>query len=740
MRDFRPAADYPFGQLELAKPMLGWRVAYGLPSHTFFSSQSVDKSSMGGRCSAFQSNCRKGVDRKTSHDHGGNLKLDIVILGGGFAGVYCAKTLHRALSRESSSKIGLISEENYMVFQPMLPEVTGASISPRHVVNPLRLLCQGIPVFKGQIVRINWPDRKLILNAGAFSGNVEMQYRHLVLAMGAIVDLSRIPGMPEHAYLMRNVGDAMLLRTTIIGRIEEANLESRVEVKRRLLSFVVVGGGYSGVETAGQILDLLRSIRGYYPTVSEQDLQVHLVHSQDHLLPTLSRRLGEYSARKLRERGLKLILNQRVKAVTAHRVYLENGSVIETNTVVSTVGNAPHPLVASLCEENKFPTEKGRILTEPSCQVKGEPQLWAAGDCAAVPHLKGGFCPSTAQFAQRQGILLGNNLARSLHKKPLQPFIFKGLGELASIGHRTAVADVFGMNFSGFFAWWLWRTVYLLKLPRLDRKIRVVLDWTLDLFFPRDINLLSPRFSTLLKEIHLEKGDVLVQRNEPAFSFYIVKSGSIEIFDDQGTIKTVTAGEYFGERALLADGIWPFDACAAESSALVSIPANIFHQMVRGCGSLGRLFQKSAGKYESREMVEALTRKISSFTGTKTAAELMQRNLRTFNPGMTVRDAVAITKSHPHSSYPCVDSARRVLGVVNREDFYEFIKKPETVADTKLREMAFATLPTVHENVSVNGMMELLIRSGSNKLLVVNSEDRLVGIITVIDLFASETS
>jgi NADH dehydrogenase len=670
----------------------------------------------------------------------GSQKLDIVILGGGFAGVYCAKTLGKELRGKSAGQAGLISEENYMVFQPMLPEVAGSSISPRHVVNPLRLLCRDVRVLKGAIEKIIWPERKLILNAGAFSGNVEIQFKHLVLALGAVVDLSRIPGMPEHAYLMRNVGDAMMLRTTIIGRIEEANLEPRPEVKRRLLSFVVVGGGYSGVETAGQILDLLRSIQRYYPAISRNDWQVHLIHSQDHLLPTLSRRLGEYSAGKLREKGLDLILNQRVKAVTANSVYLEDGSVIATNTVISTVGNAPHPLVTALCQENGFPTEKGRILTEPTCQVAGQSHLWAAGDCAAIPFRKGGFCPATAQFAQRQGILLARNLIRSLQNGSLQSFDFKGMGELASIGHRTAVADILGFTFSGFFAWWLWRTVYLLKLPRLDRKVRVLLDWTLDLFFPRDINLLSPRYSALLKEIHLESGDVLFHMNEPAFSFYIVKSGCVAICDEQGVVKKATAGEYFGERALLTDGVWHFQATATEPSTLVSIPANVFHQIVRGSGSLGRLFQKSAAKYQSREMVEALSRKISSGTGSKRAGDLMQRELRTLKLDMTVHDALLITKAHPHSSYPVVDQTGCVLGVVNREEFYEFIKRPETSPETNLRELTLATLPTIQENVSVCEMMELLVRSGSNKLLVLHADQRLAGIITVMDLLTAAKS
>jgi NADH dehydrogenase len=660
------------------------------------------------------------------------IKLDVAIIGGGFAGVYCAKTIGK--SREL--KVGLISEENYMVFQPMLPEVVGSSISPRHVVNPLRLLCKGAEVFRGRVESIDWPKRSLIVNGGSFSGNVEIQFEHLVLTPGAVTDLSRIPGMPEHAFLIKNVGDAMFLRTTLLGRIEEANLESRADVKRRLLTFVVVGGGYSGVETAGHILDMFNSILGYYPSISKNHLAIYLIHGGDHLLPTLSRKLGEYSAKKLAERGLKIILNQRVKSVTASSVHLENGTVIETNTVISTVGNAPHPLVTKLCEENGFETSKGLILVEPTGHVKGQQQLWAAGDCAAFPMATGGFCPGTAQFAYRQGILIGKNILQQRRNEKLEPFTYKGVGEMASIGHHTAVGDIFGIHFSGFVAWWMWRTIYLLKLPRWDRRIRVVLDWTLDLFFPRDINHLSPRFSKPVKEIYLESGDELFRKGEPAFSFYVVKSGALEIRDEDGVAQRIGPGGYFGERALLEDGKWSYNAVATEPTRLVSIPGSVFRQLVRGIGSLGNFFQKSATKYQSREIVEAIGQKIAPEFAGQPVSRLMETKLYTLAPDTTVREALHITREHPRSSYPVVDREGKLLGLVTREDFYEFIKRRETGPDTQLKEMPLTTVPTVVPDTPVSDVMQRFIRTGSNKALVVDGDGRLQGIATVMDLIA----
>jgi len=665
------------------------------------------------------------------------IKLDVAVLGGGFAGVYCAKALGEALKRKRDFKVGLISKENYMVFQPMLPEVAGSSISPRHVVNPLRLLCRRASVYQGVVESLNWPERSLLLNAGPFSGNVRIEYDHLVLALGAVTDLRHVPGMPEHAFLMKNVGDAMYLRTTVIGRIEEANLETRREIRERLLTFVVVGGGYSGVETAGHLIDLFSTIHSYYPGIAQTDLKVWLIHGGDHLLPTLHRKLGEYSARKLRQRGLKLVLNQRVKSVTANRVYLENGTEIEANTVISTVGNAPHPLVTSLCETCGLAKVKGRILSSDTGQVKGQTHLWAVGDCAAFPDADGVYSPETAQFGMRQGILAGKNIARFTRGEPLRRFKFKGYGEMASVGHHIAVAEILGVKFSGFFAWWLWRTIYLLKLPRLDRKVRVVLDWTLDLFFPRDLNHLSPRHSNPVKDIYLEKGDILFEQGEPAFSFYIVKSGVVELTENGETVQRIRSGGYFGERALLGEGIWHYGARASEPAQLVSIPARIFHQLVHGIGSLGQFFQKSATKYQSREVAEAVGRKIPREVVAQPVGRLMEQRLFTLKPDMTIKEALQVTRNHPRSSYPVVDGERHLLGTVTREDFYEFIKRRDTTPQTPIKEMILAVVPTVSRETSVGEVMKSFLRNGSNKALVVDREEHLEGIVTVMDLVAA---
>jgi NADH dehydrogenase len=504
------------------------------------------------------------------------MKLEIVIAGGGFAGVYCAKSLARALGKESIQRVGLIAEQNIMVFQPMLAEVAGAMLSPLDVVNPLRQFCRGVNVLRGRILEVDLAERRLILDAGRFTRNTEVEFDHLVLALGSVVDLTHVPGMPEHSLVLKTVGDALKLKTTVINRLEEANLETDPETLRRLLTFVVVGGGYSGVESAGQILDLLERAKRFYHSLERVPLRVVLIHSGPTLLPEVGESLGRYAERKLRERGMEILLNTRVTSMTSQRVSFDHGDPVQAATVLSTVGNAPHPVMVDLCRRMGLETYKGRVVTEPTMQVKGRQRLWAAGDSAAVPVDGQPASPPTAQFAQRQGKLLGENIARSLRGEKPQAFHHKNLGQMASIGRHTAVAEILGMRFSGFLTWWMWRMIYLAKLPGIQRKLRVIVDWTLDLFFPRNISLLLPEPTELVQESHSDKGCVIFHAGEPARLFYIVKTGRIDFFEGDRFVRSLRAGQHFGERTLLGDGVWHHSAMAAEPSTLVAVSRKAF--------------------------------------------------------------------------------------------------------------------------------------------------------------------
>jgi len=659
--------------------------------------------------------------------------FDIAIIGGGFAGVYCAQQVLKRLE-PGTLRVGVIASENHMVFQPMLPEVVGGSLSPQHVVNPIRMICKGADVLKGTVTTLDLENRVLTLDGGRFSSNVSVSFDHLMLAPGAGVDLSRIPGMSEHAYLMRTVGDAMKLRAAIISRMEEANLINKAQQRKDMLSFVVVGGGYSGVETAGQIQDLIAGVRRYYDNIDEGEATVTLIHSGDRLLGMLGEKLGDYTGTCLAKMGVNLVFNKRVRAVTARTVQLNDGTMITSHLVVCTVGNAPHPLIKELGATGAVPLERGKLVVEATGRVKGLEKVWSAGDCAMFPKSDGGCCPETAQFAMRQGALIGDNIVASLREKPLKPFTFTGLGELATIGHRKAVAMVMGLRFSGLLAWFMWRTVYLMKLPGFDRKLRVMAEWTFEMFFPRDINLLTPSFSSPLGEMHLEAGDSLFRCGEPAQSLYAVKKGCVEITDANGQlVKSAGTGEHFGERALLGDGIWRFDATAKEPSELVAIDGGTFKTLVKSIGSLEALFKSTAQQYHLPEEIQRTVDAISESTRSATAADVMTQDVAALDASLCVQDAVEEFQRRPHSTYPVTEDGK-VIGLLRRSVAYDWLKNHGLTCRDGLKDLPLTTPFCVRGDTLVPELIQTLMRTGVSKAVVVDAENRLLGMVTVFDL------
>jgi NADH dehydrogenase len=501
-----------------------------------------------------------------------------------------------------------------------------------------------------------------------------------------------------------------------------------------MLSFVIVGGGYSGVETAGQIQDLIAGVRRYYDNIGEGEASVTLIHSGERLLGMLGDRLGDYTGACLAKMGVNIIFNKRVRAVTARTVQLNDGTTITSHLVVCTVGNAPHPLIKAIGEIGAVPTERGKLMVEPTGQVKGLEKVWSAGDCAVFPKADGGCCPETAQFAMRQGALIGDNIVASIRKRPLKPFKFTGLGELATIGHRKAVAMVMGLRFSGLIAWFMWRSVYLMKLPGLDRKLRVMTEWTFEMFFPRDINLLTPSFTSPLGEMHLEAGDSLFRCGEPAQSLYAVKKGCVEITDAQGQlVKSAVAGEHFGERALMGDGIWRFDATAKESSELVAIDGSTFKTLVKSIGSLEALFKSTAQQYHLPEEIQKTVDAISEATRQATAADVMTKNVAALEASLSVQKAVEEFQIHPHSTYPVTEGGK-VIGLLRRSVAYDWLKHHGLTCQDPLNALPLTTPFCVHGDMPVPELVQILMRTGVSKAVVVDAENHLLGIVTVFDL------
>ncbi|MBK1882061.1 FAD-dependent oxidoreductase [Luteolibacter pohnpeiensis] len=655
-------------------------------------------------------------------------EFDVLIIGGGFAGVAVAQRL----GKKSHLKVGLIADQNVMLFHPMLAEVCGASLSPRHIVNPIRNLCPGTEVFLAAVKDVDLKKKEVIAQSGPYSHQSHFRCKNLVIALGGVVDLSRVPGMGEHALPIKTVGDAFRIRTTVIDRLEEANITSDLEAKRRLLSFAVVGGGYSGVETAGQIADLLEGAKKMFPWLKETPASIVLIHSGPYILPQIGEKLGHFAQRNLKNRGIDIILNQRVTAVTANSVHLGQ-RVIPAKTVITTVGNAAHPLILQLEKRGDLPMDHGRIITDSNLRVSGLDGVWAAGDCALIRQPDGTPSPATAQFAQRQGKLVAENIRHQTDGKPMEPFSFTGLGELASIGHHNAVAKIGGVTFSGFFAWWMWRTIYLTKLPGFERKLRVLIDWTLDVIFPRDLSLLRTEATPRLAMMHLEKDDAVYSAGDPAVNFYILQRGKVEIRDDEGSLKPIFPGEYFGERELLVGTPRQLTAVATEASELLILPREIFGSL--SLASPGFLSQvtTSSLQYASREEMDQLIAKVPEAVRRQKVSERMQPKVISIPRDANIAVVLDIFKHYSYTLFPLIDHERNLVGSIRREKFVDLLQGMELAHEDKIPDELIEPAKTVEKDDSMDEVLRRMLRSGRRLYFVADASNKLEGVISLID-------
>jgi NADH dehydrogenase len=657
----------------------------------------------------------------------------VVILGGGFAGTYCARALTAGL-HDGAETVALLADKNAMLFHPMLAEVSGSSISPLHVVNPLREFCRGSSIFMGSVEEVDLNEHAIRFSPGPFVHDVTLKFEHLVLAIGSVVDVSRVPGMPEHGYLMKTVGDAIRLRADVIQRLEEASVTKTEAVRRRLLTFVVVGGGYSGVETAGQIYDLLRDVRRFYPRLDRTDFRLVLVHSGPYLLPQIGEELGRYCGEHLEKRGIEVRLNTQVTAITAERTILNTGDLIETNTVITTVGNATHPVIKKLIDRYQLANSKGRLTTEPTMQVKGHENLWAAGDCAAVPLTDGSVSPATAQFAIRQGTILGKNIIALKSKRPLEPFGFKALGEMASLGHLNAVGKVFGFKVSGLLGWLMWRAVYLSKLPGLERKLKVFIEWSLELLFPRDISLLDVKMTKVVGRVHLEKGDPVYHIGDPASSFYIVEKGKVELSDGNGPVRALTAGHHFGERELLQKLKRQFNATALEPTTLLSLDKDTFDALAQNSLALGYLLSRSSVQYLTLEERKAIVNRSPAGVRQKQVAEFMRTNPVVVHETDSVMSALKTFKQAAASMLPVVNEDQRCKGWLRLDFVFDLLHQGKAHVESAVHDLLILPFIGVKPNELVEQALLHFSQSADRELVVEDGNGQLVGTLALLDL------
>jgi NADH dehydrogenase len=410
--------------------------------------------------------------------------MRIVILGGGFAGLAVAQRLERLL-RPGEADVAIISRDNYALFTPMLPEVSNGDLEPRHIVSPLRGLLRTTTLALGEVVAIDFVARTVDTRLLLTNERQQIEFDHLVLATGSVSATFGIPGVAEHSYPFKRLEDAEDLRNHIVETLEVADIEKDLARRRALLTYVIVGGGYTGVEVAGELVDFFRSILHFYRHIALADVEVTLVEGGGKLLPDLLPRMGEYCAAFLARRKVRVRTNALVASVDAGGVALKDGTRLDSATVVWSAGVRPSPFIASLPLPH---ARNGGILANADMSVKDTPNIWALGDCAWIPMPEGGFYPATAQHAIREGPALAENVVRTLRGEPTRPFRWKALGTMASLGgHRGVVGFPNGFVLTGFAAWFMWRTYYLVRIPGWYRKVRVALDWLLALIFPRDI-------------------------------------------------------------------------------------------------------------------------------------------------------------------------------------------------------------------------------------------------------------
>lgn len=406
----------------------------------------------------------------------------IVIIGGGYGGAYCAQALGKKL-KGLDADVLLIDRNNYFIIYPLLVEAGTGSLEPRHAVVPIRSFVRTGEFRMAEVVGVDLERQEVRYRLGRLDRTETVAYDHLVVAVGSVTRWPDVPGLREHGYEMKTLGDAVGLRDRAIRALEFADAIDDPVLRKGMLSLVVVGGNFTGAEVAGEYDMFVKQAAKHYPRVEPRECRVTIVELSDRILGALGEELSDFAMTHLRRRGFDLRLKTTVSAVHEDRVELSDGSEVEARTVIWCAGIAPSPLIGEI----GLPVdERGYVLCDRDLRVRGCDNVWAIGDAAINPDAEGGAYPATAQHAVREGTHAAANIVAVLRSRPTRPCNLANLGSLAALGCRTGVAKIFGVKLSGFPAWWMWRTVYLLKMPTLSRKIRVAIDWTIDLVFSRD--------------------------------------------------------------------------------------------------------------------------------------------------------------------------------------------------------------------------------------------------------------
>ena len=520
----------------------------------------------------------------------------ILILGGGFGGVYTAMHLEKMLKPEEAS-VCLVNRENYWVYQPLLPEVVSGSIGLTDTVCSIRRLCPRTRLVMREVQQIDLKNRVVTLSPGFRPRVTQLSYDYLVIALGTVTSFYRMPGMLEHAMPFRTLADALRLRNHVIHSLEEADFEGDPELRKKLLTFVVAGGGFSGVEVVAELNDFVRRVARHYPRLPKDEIRCVLVHSGERILPGMVERLALFAQRRLRKRGVEILLKDRLVAATSEKVGLKSGAEIPTKTVVSTVPSALPEVLHKL----DCPKDNGRLLVNACLELQDyEGQVWVLGDCASIKRVSGKPVPPTAQYATREANAVATNVAAVMRGDARVVFEFEGLGKLGSLGHHSAVAEILGIRISGFLAWLMLRTIYLMKMPGINRKVLIATDWFMSLLFPPDLVQLKVTASSGIEHQHFAPGEVVFRQGDVGDSIYVIQKGVCEVLREkdgtQELLATLQAGDYFGEMALLSDVSRNATIRARTAMHVLLIPKADFNKLRFNLPAFNAVFAELAQK------------------------------------------------------------------------------------------------------------------------------------------------
>lgn len=532
----------------------------------------------------------------------GSSKPHVLILGGGYVAITATRALKPAI-KAGKLTATVVSRDNYHVFHGFIGEMLTGRIAPGQVLSPVRRIYRPANVHVAEIEAIDLERRTVTTSRQLDGERFELQFDHAVLALGTTDNFDAYPGLAEHSFKLKTFDDCFRLRNHILTMFELADIESDPEERRRLLTFFVAGGGYAGTEVAGELADFVRILTSHeYSGVPREECRVVLVHPGKTILPELGgeavfeeggrghRRLVDYATRHARKLGVELMTETRVAATSPDGVHLSNGEYVPTRTIVSAIGTKPPPLFDTL----PIPRERGKVATDTYLRVDGYENLWAAGDCAAVRHPKGGWCPPVGIYALKEGSTAGENIVRAVDGEPLQPFRYPGLGQGVSLGHRTAVGELKGIELRGLVAWLAWRAMLIYYIPTWDRRLRLFADWLIWPLVGRDVVEMSVVAAQDYEVRHnvFQAGDTVAHQARAARYVHVVVEGDVDIVrvDPDGgeeIVREMHPGDHFDQKRL--DRFAAERARARTLVRTVSLRADQADRLQEVLNSAGRL-------------------------------------------------------------------------------------------------------------------------------------------------------